>query len=150
MGEKTYLTYSEYQELGGTLPKETFTVLNRKAQRWLDYVTFDRIKYLTNIPVVIKEVLVEFVNKINDFENLKHSGGSGAGPLVQYSNGVEQLTYDVSKYNSSTADADFKKELFDLAHEWLPDWLTYRGFNYDVRDYIQRNSDLLEQATPQG
>lgn len=33
----SYITYDEYVEYGGKLPEDTFTQLERKAQRWLDF-----------------------------------------------------------------------------------------------------------------
>ena len=33
MAFKSYITYEEYTELGGKLPKDSFTYIERKAQR---------------------------------------------------------------------------------------------------------------------
>jgi hypothetical protein len=131
---ESYLTYEDYQELGGTLPLDAFTRYERKAQRWLDYVTFNRVKHLTVVPNEVREVLAEFIGRLDDNEQRKKSGDI----LKQYSNGVEQLTF------VALTESDMKKELYKLAQEWLPDYLTYRGVNFDVREYLQRNRNDSE------
>lgn len=128
---KSYLTYEDYKELGGTLPLDAFSKLERKAQRWLDYFTFDRIKTLTKIPNEVREILVEFIDRLDTVSNQRENGDL----VTQYSNGVEQLTYKV------VTEDDLKKELYTVAIEWLPDWLTYRGVNFDVKKYLQSNSN---------
>jgi hypothetical protein len=131
---KSYLTYEDYKELGGTLPLDAFTKLERKAQRWLDSFTFNRIKYLTHIPDEVKEVLVEFISKLDTVSNQRENGDL----VTQYSNGVEQLTYKV------LTEEETKGELYQLAVDWLPNYLTYRGVNFDVQEYLQRNSNDTE------
>ena len=43
---KQYLTYEEYQELGGTLEETPFNILELEAQKNIDKYTFDRLKDL--------------------------------------------------------------------------------------------------------
>jgi len=130
----SYLTYEDYKELGGALPPDAFSKLERKAQRWLDSFTFNRIKYLTTIPDEVKEVLTEFIDKMNTLSNQRENGDL----VVQYSNGVEQLTYKV------LTEEEMKSELYRLAIDWLPNYLTYRGVNFDVQEYLQSNSNSAE------
>lgn len=130
----SYLTYEEYQELGGTLSYDAFNKLERKAQRWLDYFTFNRIKQLQKlqqIPREVKEVLVEYVNYLDTVANQREKGDL----VTQYSNGVEQLTYKI------VTEDELRSELNQIALQWLPDYLTYRGVNFDVSKYIQSNNN---------
>lgn len=127
----SYLTYDDYKELGGTLPEKQFRLTERKAQRWLDYFTFDRCKQLDVIPNEVREVLVEFINRLTAYEDQKEAGET----VVQYSNSVEQMTFKVK------SEEETKKELSDIALEWLPDYLTNRLVNFDVRAYLQRNDN---------
>ena len=60
----SYITYKEYVDLGGTVDEDTFTILERKAQRMVDQITFNRMQYLLVVPDEVKEVLTEFVNKM--------------------------------------------------------------------------------------
>lgn len=123
----SYLTYQDYKELGGTLDENTFKYLERKAQRYLDSITFDRIKSLTTIPDEVREVLTEFVNRMDVYNNQRQSGDL----VTQYSNGVEQFSYKTQDEN------DFKKELAQLAISWLPTYLTNRLVTFDVERYLQ-------------
>ena len=134
----SYLTYDDYKELGGTLPEKEFSLVERKAQRWLDYFTFDRCKELKVIPNEVREVLVEFINRLTAYEDQKEAGET----ITQYSNGVEQLSFQVK------TETETKKELQAIAVEWLPDYLTNRLVNFDVRAYLQRDDNNTEQ-TPQ-
>lgn len=128
---ESYLTYEDYKELGGTLPEKEFRLTERKAQRWLDYFTFDRCKQLEVIPNEVREVLKEFIDRLTAFEAQKEAGET----ITQYSNSVEQLTFKVK------TEEDTKKELSSIALEWLPDYLTNRMVNFDVRAYLQRNGN---------
>ena len=127
----SYLTYDDYKELGGNLPEKQFRLTERKAQRWLDYFTFDRCKQLDVIPNEVREVLVEFINRLTAYEDQKEAGET----VVQYSNSVEQMTFKVK------SEEETKKELSDIALEWLPDYLTNRLVNFDVRAYLQRDDN---------
>lgn len=128
---ESYLTYEEYTELGGSLPLDDFTKLERKAQRWLDSFTFDRIPQLPEVPRVVKEVLTEYISRLDTVNNQRENGDL----VTQYSNGVEQLTYKV------VTEDETKNDLYVLAVDWLPTYLTYRGVNFDVKEYIQSNNN---------
>lgn len=123
----SYLTYEDYKELGGDLPLDAFTKLERKAQRWLDTFTFNRIQKLPKIPNEVREVLTEFISRMNTLSNQRENGDL----VTQYSNGVEQLTYKV------LTEDEIKGELYKLAIDWLPNYLTYRGVKFDVEEYLQ-------------
>lgn len=102
-----YLTFSEYTELGGTIADESvFTNLERKAERKLDYFTQDRLKTATTIISEVKELLVEFVNKI---QNSPLNGN-----VTSYSNGIESFGFEKNQIQA------FENELHDLAVEYLP------------------------------
>jgi hypothetical protein len=128
---KPYITYDEYVELGGNLPEDVFPRLLRKAQRYLDYITFNRIKLLPSIPDEVKEVLADFVDKFNKKEEVSGSFSSASS----YSNGVESVTF---KENAST---QFNNELNKFAIQILPDYLTARSVNFDVVEYLQSKNN---------
>lgn len=130
----SYITYSEYTRFGGSLPKDVFTHVERKAQRTLDAITFDRIKHLTTIPDVVKEVLVEFIDLIYKHDKQKGEDGS----VYQYSNSVEQIIFKVED------DKEFRKELTNIAVNWLPTYLTNRMVSFDVDKYLQRNCNCIQ------
>lgn len=128
---KPYITYDEYVELGGKLPEDVFPQLLRKAQRYLDYITFNRIKLLPSIPDEVKEVLADFIDKFNKREEVSGSFSSASS----YSNGVESVTF---KENAST---QFNNELNKYAIQILPDYLTARSVNFDVVEYLQSKNN---------
>lgn len=131
MAFESYITYEEYVTLGGTVSEGAFPVLERKAQRHLDYITYDRIKYCTSVPDIVKEVLVEFIDKLNAYEE----GSSGALTATKYSNGVESFTFDNNQKQR------FDTELTRIAYKWLPDYLVARSVNFDVEEYLQSKNN---------
>lgn len=125
-----YITYEEYVELGGDLPEDKFNLIERKAQRWLDSFTFNRIQKLAEIPVIVKECLVEYISRLNIVDSQRESGDV----ITSYSNGVETFNYQLK------SDKEVKKELNNIAIDWLPNYLVYRGVNFDVEKYLQSES----------
>lgn len=126
----SYITYEEYMSLGGTVDEDTFVILERKAQRMVDDITFYRIQYLKIIPDEIKEVLTEFINRLGQSNTVKSSKtntimGSNVDDIVQYSNGVETITWRKPTSEEET------KELARYAEMCLPTWLMYRGILTD-------------------
>lgn len=132
----SYITYEEYQEYGGTLPENTYTHLERKAQRWLDYFTFNRIPHLTDIPEIVKECLVEFITRLSILDTQRQSGDV----ISSYSNGVETIQYQLK------TDDEIKKELYGIAMNWLPDYLVCRSVNFNVDEYLQSDDNNSEQT----
>lgn len=131
MALQLYITYEEYVGLGGTVSEDAFPNIARKAQRFLDYVTFDRIKYLTTIPDEVKEVMTDYINQYGDIESHKND----AGIFEKYSNGVETITY------RRTTDTQFNKDMLSVATKWLPNYLVNRSVNFDVEKYLQSESN---------
>lgn len=127
MAFNSYITYNEYVELGGTLSQDVFNRFILKAQRILDVNTYERIPLLDEVPDVVKEVLVEYIGKLNDFESQKTEGAV----ISQYSNGVESLTF------KRTTENDLRKSLASLATNMLPTYLITGSVNFDVREYLQ-------------
>lgn len=132
MAFESYLTFDEYINLGGKVSEDAFPNLERKCQRWLDSLTFNRIPHCTVIPDVVKEVLTEWVNRIYEYESIS---SSEEGKLESYSNGVETIKY------KDKSEVKFKKELFNLAVEWLPEYLVCRSVSFDVDEYLQSENN---------
>lgn len=99
-----YLTFEEYQALGGKVDTATFTTLYRKACHLLDYWTQDRLKSATIIIDDVKELLVEMIDKIN-------SWGTGER-VTSFSNGKVSMSFDTTKTQ--------EQELYELALVYLP------------------------------
>lgn len=101
-----YLTFAEYETLGGTVTESTFNMLEPKARRKLDYFTQNRLQTATTIISEVKELMVEFINRMQN----KPVNGN----VTSYSNGIESFGF---KENQTDA---FNSELYQLAVEYLP------------------------------
>ena len=64
--ENQYLTYEEYQELGGTLDETPFNILELQARKLIDKYTFGR---LINLDEQITEVKVCMYQLINEAQS---------------------------------------------------------------------------------
>lgn len=126
-GFRPYLTYREYQELGGSADEQSFNLTLRKAQRWLDHFTFNRIQKFVHIPEAVKEVLTEYIDRLKMLDHQRESGDI----ISKYSNGVETIEYKLK------TEEQTKKELYQIALNWLPECLLYRQVNFDVEQYLQ-------------
>lgn len=127
----SYITYAEYQDLGGKLSENDFNIAERKAQRYLDMFTFNRIPCLTTIPDVVKECLVELTDMVKSRQEQTEGGNN----ITLYSNGVESIQYSVK------SDEMVKKELYQVATDYLPNYLVCRGVNFDVEKYLQSENN---------
>ena len=106
-GDKmAYITFSEYESLGGTVSSSDFTNLELKARRKVDYFTHDRLKTATTIISEVKELMTEFINRM--------SVPALNGNVTSYSNGIESFGF---KENQTDA---FSSELYRMAVEYLP------------------------------
>lgn len=137
-----YLTFDEYTNLSGLITNEsTFNKVARKSQHFLDYITFNRIPLLPEVPEVVKDALVEFIDAT--YRSQYSVSGENVEPvdanISSYSNSVEKITYKLS------SDADKEKELnqlmTDIAYKYLPDYLLARGVNFDVEEYLQSTNN---------
>lgn len=78
--EGQYLSFEEYEELGGTLTKTPFNLLEFEARRQIDIRTFDRIKVLlpANIPQEVKLCDYKLINSIESYaESLSNISNNG-------------------------------------------------------------------------
>ncbi len=111
-----YLTYDEYKSLGGELTSDIFFRLGRKAQNYLNYITFDRIK---DVDESVKYALFECI------EILGKSTSEPIGDISMYSNGVETISYRGSQ------SIAIKKEMLDAVGYVLSPKLLYRGATHE-------------------
>lgn len=133
-----YLTFSEYTTLSGKVQdEETYNKVARKAQRLLDYITFNRIPIVINktgeVPEEVKDVLAEFVDRTVSTDSSAEMDFDRN--VASYSNGVETITYKLAP------EAEQDAELKNLAYKWLPDYLVARGVSFDVEKYLQTTNN---------
>lgn len=117
-----YATYDFYEtSFGGTqVPFDVFDRFNRNATAFIDYITFNRIKDLEDVP---NEVKLATCNVIEYMYQL--TGGTGIDPLQQKVS-EEVGDYRVSYQNSTNKEVEtlyYRAAKVYLAHTGL----LYRG-----------------------
>lgn len=95
--EGQYLTYAEYQELGGSAIGETpFNLLEFEARRKIDIRTQNRLKGSESIPQEVKLCEYALINSINEFanstSNISNNGNVASETTDGYS--ISYLTAD--------------------------------------------------------
>ena len=94
---KQYLTYEEYQELGGTLEETPFDILELEAQKNIDKYTFGRLKDLEeqiNEVKICEYKLIELLDTYNSYnaQNKSVSSENTDGYSVSYSGASENVS----------------------------------------------------------
>lgn len=95
--EGQYLTYEEYQALGGTLEETPFNLLEFEARRKIDLRTLNRLVNLesSNIPQEVKLCLFKMVDNIltayNEEINRGKSSESVGSYSVTYNNDMKEI-----------------------------------------------------------
>ena len=81
-----YLSFDEYQELGGKCPADIFPLQQFDVEAKMDYITFGRlskmIKKLETVPEDIKMIEVIIINNSGLFITILSSGKKMKRPLL--------------------------------------------------------------------
>ena len=92
--EGQYLTYAEYQELGGSaIGNMPFNLLEFEARRQIDIRTFNRLKDSEEIP---QEVKLCMYNLINTISNYAYSKEKASGNISSESTDGYSISYITS------------------------------------------------------
>ena len=130
-----YLTFEEYQELGGKCPADIFPLQQFDVEAKMDYITFGRlskmIEKLETVPEDIKMIEVIIINNIYDMTDNK--GLSSHEGLSSYSNGIESFSYDTSKTNDEISQEMCSTLMMQYLYPKYPQ-LFYRGRWVDGRE----------------
>ena len=122
-----YLTFDEYQELGGKCTEDTFPNLQFDIEAKMDYITEGRLSKMLDslgmIPDVVKMLEVKLINiesnsKVEKDEN-----------VTSYSNGIETFSYG-NVGSSDSVEASLTNRVRELMLQYLdPKYpeLFYRG-----------------------
>mgnify|MGYP003291315011 CR=1 FL=1 len=122
---KQYLTYEEYQELGGTLEETPFDMLELEAQKNIDKYTFGRLK---NLDEQINEVkiceykLIELLETYNSYntQNKSVSSENTDGYSVSYSGANENVLKAKEEYEQTPLE-----ELQEYLPQMEPRYIVY-------------------------
>lgn len=131
----SYLTYAEYQEMGGTLDEVAFNSLLLDVESKVNYLTNGRISKLDTIPKAVKSL----VFKLICFYNTNNQGvaeNANTANLTSYSNGIETFGYASVTDDMLKGSTSFDNKILAMMKEYLWEYpeLLYRG----RKQWIQR------------
>ena len=138
-----YLTYEEYQNMGGTLNETTFNDYCFEAEAKINWYTFNRLKGNTTYPEEVKRVVFKLVKLLQDMNSAMvisgegdgNSSGAVAGITSQSNDGVS-ISYntlsarDMLEASQGQVDTTIKQYLTGVTNE-LGKKLLYRGLYSD-------------------
>lgn len=121
----SYLTYEEFQNLGGKCTEDAFPSIQYDVESKMDYITSGRLsKMISQLENTPKEVQMLEV-KLIDIQSSTNSSNSNVG-LTSYSNGIESFGYDTSTDLEGLLIKKFTEIMKQYLYSKYPD-LFYRG-----------------------
>ena len=81
MAHDVYLTFEEYEEytaFGGTLPQASFTLLEFKCRKRIDYLTDNRVQGMAVVPEAVKLCMMSLIA----MENAAGAEAQATNPVV--------------------------------------------------------------------
>ncbi len=114
-----YLTYSEYVELGGTIPEMPFNLLEYEARRKIDIRTQNRLKNIDSedMPQEVKLCEYAMINSINNYSSTTSEVANKGNVASENTDG-----YSVSYLTSAQISEVIKSknaELEDIIRNYL-------------------------------
>lgn len=80
--ENQYLTYGEYKKLGGNLSEMPFNLLEYRAEKQIDELTFNRFMKISDYPIELKLCVNELVAEIRKYNE---TGSKSSETVGNYS-----------------------------------------------------------------
>lgn len=138
-----YLTYEEYQNMGGTLDEATFDDYGFEAEAKINWYTFNRLKKDTTFPPEVKRCVYRLIKLLEDAANAlalsgDEKGGSNgavAGIASQSNDGVS-ISYntisakDMLENAQSQVETTINQYLYGVMNE-MGKKLLFRGMYPD-------------------
>lgn len=94
-----YLTYAEYQSMGGTLDETTFNDLEFEAEALVNWYTFNRLKKDTTFPDELKRLMKYLIGLAYSKSGIINASGSGAvdtqKTIASQSNDRVSISYNI-------------------------------------------------------
>ena len=121
-----YLTYSEYQSLGGTLEEMPFNLLEFKARKEVDKYTFERLEKIGNRYNEVKLCVNDIIGILDLYQ--KYDNQDKRVSSVNTDGYVESYNLDISGMEKSKDDK-IKNIIYNyLSNLYLDDTpILYRG-----------------------
>ena len=83
--EGQYLTYEEYQSLGGSLDQTPFNLLEFEARKRIDLRTQNRLKDIEEIPQEVKLCVFNMINTIQSYAQSQQAKSISSERVGEYS-----------------------------------------------------------------
>lgn len=94
-----YLTYAEYQTMGGALDETTFNDLEFQAEALVNWYTFNRLKKDKAYPEELKQLMKYLINLAYSKSGMIDASGSGAvdtsKTIASQSNDGVSISYNI-------------------------------------------------------
>lgn len=123
-----YLTYIEYNLMGGTLDETAFNTLNRRAQRLINAQaggkTGERIGKLAELPQAVLDCVFDLIAHLSE-----NSFGGQTVQSESQSLGVQSESYTYARLTKDETDAETESIIFDYLYPVKIDGVSilYRG-----------------------
>ena len=132
-----YLTYAEYQNMGGTLDESAFNDLEFQAECEVDWYTFNRLQTEEEFPTALKRCMYSLIKLINEQQQayivnpVDSSGNIQAGIASQSNDGVSTSFNTLSAQSAAELikakiEDTIKKQLASVTNS-LGRKVLYRG-----------------------
>lgn len=100
--DNQYLEYEEYVELGGSLERTPFNILELEARKNIDKYTFGRLANLDEQIEETKICVFKLINLINTYSSYENqSKGISSENIDGYNVSYSQISENISKAKSS-------------------------------------------------
>lgn len=118
-----YLTFEEYQKLGGKCTEDTFLTLQYDSESKMNFLTFGNVERLIdklgNVPEDIKNLEVKLIDIVNSVNTDRDTS------ITSYSNGIETFSFSTEKSAQQAILKNFKDLM--MQYLWKYPELFYRG-----------------------
>lgn len=97
-----YLTFSEYQNMGGTLDETAFTDFEFEAESVIDWYTFNRLQNNTTYPEKLKQCMYRLIKMAQERqatmvpgESMSEESTEGGAAIASRSNDGVSISYNI-------------------------------------------------------
>ena len=132
----SYLTFEEYQKLGGKCTQDAFPTLQYDTEIKMDYITYGKLsKLMTTLDTIPLNVQMLEV-KLIDILNVTNADRDTS--ITSYSNGIESFGYASDKDAEDYLIEKFKSVMMQYLYSEYPElfyrgrWVTKRAWNNNL------------------
>lgn len=117
-----YLTFTEYQNMGGTLDETAFTDLEFEAEAVIDWYTFNRLQKDTNYPEKLKQCMYKLIQMAQQRQQVMIAGepvdsDEASAAIASRSNDGVSISYNI--ISASELFDKLKTEMGDVVQKYL-------------------------------